>query len=454
MTQTPLASPELQKQIDACAAQGGGRVTLSPGIHVCGTLELRSNIELHLEAGAVLQGSHDIKDYPQQEGASAAKDDHKRHLILAHNCDNVAITGRGVIDGQGPAFWQEQKHDRGWIYAKEQRVSPMVEITECRDVVIDGVTLRESPGWTLHLESCERVRLNGIRVDNHRFGPNNDGFDVNGCRDVMISQCHIDTCDDAIVLKTSANTQSCERITISDCVLSCNCAAIKCGTESFHDFRQIVVNNCIVTRSTRAFALYTFDGATIEQVRVSNMVCDTDLAFIFNHPLHFDARKRNENSRLGLIRDVRVQNFSAKTDGRLLFTAADGTRIEDIDLDGIGLDYALFCDPAPVSEGYTGHQVSRHSPEARAAQAALVFENASRVRLRGLNIHWPTSTEAPGWGGGLPRMENGGDRVHGPSDQGDDVAFSVLWNKGCQDCDFDLEGLKASDDRAETLQSL
>jgi len=449
--ETTLASPALQQKINACAAQGGGRVTIPPGIHVCGTLELRSNIELYLEAGAVIQGSHDINDYPQQEGASAAKDDHKRHLILAHDCDNVAITGRGVIDGQGPAFWQERKHDRGWIYAKPQRVSPMVEITECRDVVIDGITLRESPGWTLHLESCDRVRLNGVRVDNHRFGPNNDGFDINGCRDVMISQCHIETCDDAIVLKTSENTRSCERVTISDCVLSCNCAAIKCGTESFHDYRQIVVNNCVVTRSTRAFALYTFDGATIEQIRVSNLVCDTDIPFIFNHPIHFDARKRHDESRQGIIRDVRIQNFSAKTDGRLLFTAADETRIEDIELEGIRLEYPLFCDPAPVSEGYTGQQVSRHSPEARAARAALVLENITRLNLRGFSIDWPSSTHAPGWGEGLPRMENGGDRVHGPSDQGDDVAFAVLWQTGCRDCDLDLGSLQASDSRAQTL---
>ena len=133
-------------------------------------------------------------------------------------------------------------------------------------------------------------------------------------------------------------------------MLSCNCAAIKCGTESFHDFRQIVASNCVVTRSTRAFACYAFDGGTVEQIRIANIVCDTDIAFIFNHPLHLDARKRNEDSKLSTIRDVRVQNFSALTDGRILMTAAEGTTIEDIDLDGIGLKYALFCDPSVMRQ--------------------------------------------------------------------------------------------------------
>ena len=154
----------------------------------------------------------------------AEKDKHRHHLLVARGLDDIAITGRGVIDGQGPAFWKPQAHDRAWIYAKEERVIPMVEIDDCRDVLIDGITLRESPGWTLHLQCCDRARLTGIRIDNHRQGPNNDGFDINGCRDVMISDCHIDTCDDAIVMKTTHNTRSCERITIQNCVLGCNCS--------------------------------------------------------------------------------------------------------------------------------------------------------------------------------------------------------------------------------------
>ena len=136
--------------------------------------------------------------------------------------------------------------------------------------------------------------------------------------------------------------------------------------KAYFDFRQIVVSNCVVTRSTRAFACYALDGGVIEQVRIANVVCDTDIAFIFNHPLHLDARQRKPESKLSTIRDIRVSNFTARTDGRILLTAADGTTIEDVEFDGIGLDYALFCDPAEFAPDSTGHQVSRHSPEAAA----------------------------------------------------------------------------------------
>lgn len=444
-----LDSPAINDAIQEAAACGGGQVVVPSGIYRCGTIFLASNIDLHLEPGAVIQGSHNIADYPAQDQEVDTKDANVHHLIIAHDCKNVSLTGRGVIDGQGFAFWEPQESPRAWIRHRMPRVSPCVEISDCEDVAIEDITLHESPGWTLHLRCCDRVRIRGVRIDNNRFGPNNDGFDINGCHDVMISDCHIDTCDDAIVMKTTRKARSCERITITNCVLSCNCAAVKCGTESFHDFRQIVVSNCVVTRSTRAFACYAFDGGTVEQIRVANIVCDTDIAFIFNHPLHLDARKRNDESKLSTIRDIRVSNFSARTDGRILLTAAEGTTIEDVDFDGIGLDYALFCDPARYAEGSTGHQVSRHSPEARAAQAAVVLENVKRFRLTGFTVKWPSSIDSPGWGESAPRIENGGTRILGPADKGDDVAFSALWASGCEDCEVDLSTVQASDDRAE-----
>lgn len=439
-----LDSPAIQRAIDAAATAGGGTVLIPAGTFRCGTICLASHIELHLEAGAVIQGSHDLADYPYQRVGAGGKESHRHHLIVARGLDDIAITGRGVIDGQGPAFWQPQANSRAWIYAKPERVIPMIEIDDCRDVLIDGITLRESPGWTLHLQCCDRVRLQGVRIDNHRQGPNNDGFDINGCRDVMIADCHIDTCDDAIVLKTTHNTRPCERITITSCILGCNCAAIKCGTESFHDFRQITVSGCIVTRSTRAFALYGFDGGTFEQISVSDVVCDTDVAFILNHPIHLDARKRTADSAPSTFRHIRIRGLSARTDGRILMTAADGCVIEDIVLDGVSMQYALFCDPYEVAVDARSAQSSRHSPEARRARAALVCDGIHNLRVRDLNIRWPAAVDHPGWGQGLTRIENGGDRQFGPADRGDAVVFQALWARQCAG-HIALDGMRSSD---------
>jgi hypothetical protein len=440
-----LDSPAIQSAIDAAAGRGGGCVHVPAGNYRCGTIVLRSYVRLLLDPGAVIRASHDLADYPREIRKLSGKDHHGRHLLVARDCEGIRIGGGGTIDGQGPAFWEPQPAPRAWIRPKPERVSPMLELDGCRDVVIEDLKLVESPGWTLHLRCCDRVRIAGLQIDNHRFGPNNDGIDLNGCRDVHISDTRIDTCDDAIVLKTTRDARSCERVTITGCILSSNCAAIKCGTESWHDFRQIAVSNCVATRSNRAFALYGFDGGTFEQISVQNIVCDTDLAFLFNHPVHLDARRRSPESRPSRMRDIAVRGLSARTDGRILMTAADGTEIEGITLDGVTMRYALFCDPAAVAEGTAGHQCSRHSPAARAARATVVAENITGLRVRGLRIVWPSGSSHPGWGGGLPRIENGGTRMLGKSDDGDDVPFAVLWARGCRGGSVELDGTTASD---------
>lgn len=107
------------------------------------------------------------------------------------------------------------------------------------------------------------------------WGPNTDGFDLNGVRDLILSDCIVSAGDDAIVLKTSRDARSCERVVITNCILRTYCAAVKLGTESWHDFRNIAVSNCVVHGSPRAFALYEFDGASMEDIVVSNVTCDT-----------------------------------------------------------------------------------------------------------------------------------------------------------------------------------
>jgi hypothetical protein len=441
-----VTTAAIQAAINAVKDAGGGTVVVPSGIWLTGMLVLCSRLELLLQPGAVLKGSGDLADYPPYGGDNDDGDRHPHHLLVADGVHDLTIRGGGMIDGSGPAFWQEDRGNRHWIYAKEPRVSPMVEIHGCQDVRLENITLKESPGWTLHLALCDRVWLRGVRVDNHPFGPNNDGFDINGCRDVFVSDCHIDTCDDAIVLKTTHDSRSCERITVTNCVLRTNCAALKCGTESHFDYRHITFSNCVVYGSTRAFACYAFDGATIEQVTVSNITCDTDSGFIMNHPIHLDTRKRKDDSKLSTIRDIVVSGFSAKTDGRLLLTAADGCTIDGIQLRGVQLSYPLFCDPAPLAPGIGSAQCSKHSPEARGAQAAVVCDGVTDLLLDGLQIRWPTSKDCPGWGGGQVRIENGGERRFGPADIGDDCSFEVLWARKTSGR-FDARQVRGSDGR-------
>jgi hypothetical protein len=455
-----LDSPAIQRAIDAAADAGGGTVTVPPGRYRCGTLHLRSGVHLHLHPGATLVASHDLADFPKRRvrscGHDRRGDRHNRHLLVIDHCRAVTISGGGTIDGQGPAFWRPQADPRAWIEPRDERISPLVEIVDSEEIRIHDVTLRESPGWTLHALRASRLWLRGVTVRNHPFGPNNDGFDINGCRDVFISDCDIDTCDDAIVLKTTRDARACERVVIQNCILRTNCAAVKCGTESWHDFRHITVTGCVVHGATRAIACYAFDGGTIENLVVSGLSCDTNVAFILNHPIHLEARQRTPDSRRATIRQVRIQNVAAVTDGRVLLTASDGCTIEQVALDGLSIRYPLFCDPAPVAPGAASGQASQHAPEARAARAAIVADGVRDLLVRGLQIAWPTATDAPGWGGGLDRIENGGPRGgggrrFGPADQGDDVDFSVVWGRRLTGAHLDLGPVQASGPRAPRL---
>ena len=144
MAKTSNDSNAINEAIQHAVANGGGTVLVPAGIYRSGSIILASNINLHLEAGAIIRGSHDINDYPAQDKMVDTKDANVHHLIIADKCQNVALTGRGMIDGQGFAFWKPQESPRAWIRHNNPRVSPCVEITDCQDVAIEDVTIHES----------------------------------------------------------------------------------------------------------------------------------------------------------------------------------------------------------------------------------------------------------------------------------------------------------------------
>ena len=196
-------SPSVQRAIDACTAAGGGIVYLGPGTYLCGTVVLKSNVTLYLEAGAVLLGSGDINDYQPS------------HLIYASGAENVGLAGPGKIDGQGSAFWVHVDRppvpeSQTWSdaihldWTRREDPSPMVEFESCTDVRITDVFLCNSPGWTLRPFNCDRVQIRGIVIKNPVYSPNSDGIDPTGCQDLVISDCIIDTGDDAICLKSES----------------------------------------------------------------------------------------------------------------------------------------------------------------------------------------------------------------------------------------------------------
>lgn len=416
-----LNTTAIQSALDAVKDAGGGRVVVPPGVFVTGSLVVYSHTEIVLMAGSVLQGSKDLSDYLLNNPIPQTRRDpfdnpamQDRHLLLLYRAHGVTIRGPGVIDGQGEAFWNPPVNPaerKWWTHQNWQRPCPMVDIIECEDLLLEGFTLRNSPGWTVELQNCDRVVVHGVKVQNNFWGPNTDAFDICGCRDVMISDCHIVCGDDAFCIKTMPHTRSSERITITNCTMRTNCVGLKLGCfESHQDMRQITFTNNVVFNSSRGVGIYNFKGSVFEDIIISNLIYDDDNELPLNRPIHIDLRHEVErgwggespSGKAGIIRRVVISNVIAKTRGRILLTNADGGKLQDIVLRDICLHYPALEDPVEWADVSTSAQFSSHSPEAQKARAALVAEGVEGLQVHNLMLRWPESDTpsqdfAAGW---------------------------------------------------------
>ena len=296
----------IQSAIDAAHAAGGGIVLVPGGTYLCGTIQLRNNVSLYLAEGATILGSKALEDYLNQStGGSQAR----LALVLAQNARNIAVTGRGTINGQGASFPQRD-NGPGRPFA--------VKFVECQDVLIADVRVEDSAAWVIHLLACERAVVRGVRVRSHA-NYNNDGLDIDACSDVMVSQCHFDCQDDAICLKSTPD-RICENIVVSDCVASSHCNFIKMGTASVGGFRNVTITNCslIAPRYSRKINgadrgiggvnLELVDGGIMERITITNITMDGITLPLF---IRLGSRKRKPDQPPSILRNVIISNIVA-----------------------------------------------------------------------------------------------------------------------------------------------
>lgn len=243
----------VQEAIDAAAAAGGGRVVLESGVYPCGTLYLKSHVELYLEPGAKLQGSSHSEDYDDVYDSSfdsVAPENSRKVLLAAVGCRDIAITGFGEINGAGPEFY-DRNVPEGSFFSKPQHPRPrMVQFSGCRNIRIEGVSFVDSPGWTFWLLGCEDVRISGIRVEGCQQMINNDGIDIDDCRRVTVSDSFFRTGDDCLVLrairKTPEHHAICSEVVVTNCVLDSRCQAIRIGCPSDDTICDCTFSNLVV----------------------------------------------------------------------------------------------------------------------------------------------------------------------------------------------------------------
>ncbi|MBE6389585.1 MAG: hypothetical protein E7043_05370 [Lentisphaerae bacterium] len=255
---------DIQKEIDLCAASGGGEVVLPPGNYLTGTIFLRSNIHLVIPEGSIITGSADLADYPAaaDKFSDGIAQERGRALIMADHIENASVTGGGEINGQGGKFPLE---------GPEFPLRPMLmRFVNCRNITLKDIKLRAPAAWTCHLRSCENVIIDHLDIFSHA-NSNNDGIDIDSCKKVEVRDCQIDSGDDAVCLKSTA-AGACENISISGCELRSMAAAFKVGTETYGDIRQVKFCNCRIMRGNMgAIKLFSADGARLEDITISDV---------------------------------------------------------------------------------------------------------------------------------------------------------------------------------------
>jgi len=415
-----LDTKALNAAIEKVHLNGGGTVYLSPGAYLCGTVILRSKVSLFLEAGAVLLGSTNIADYTPQPGPGLEDDAGQRHLLFARDAEDITISGPGLINGQGPSFWepthrgpvpeQDQWKDVATFdYKPKQRVSPMLEFVHCTRVRVEQVHIENSAGWTMRLINCDSAVIEGINIKNPIIGPNVDGIDVSNSSNIRIANCMIDTADDAICLKSevrnpySPDNIVTRNITVTNCILSSCCNGFKFGTAGHGGFENIVFSNSVIfndevnypERVISGIAIEVVDGGWAEGVVITGVRMQRTRTPIF---IRLGNRTPGTDGKPGRIRGLMLSDIHAeKAILTSSITGIPGFPVEEVTLSNIRIQ----TDEAGKAE-WSERSIPEESaayPEARMfgrlPAYGLYVRHAKAIRLRNLSLGGSTKEERP-----------------------------------------------------------
>jgi hypothetical protein len=397
------ARPAIQKAIDACGTAGGGIVYVPPGEYTSGTLYLRSHVRLHLEAGATLYASQDPKDFNADPIASKAA------LIFGEGLEDITIEGRGTVNGQAEYDWrpddiQDVFLHRAKSYMQahgksiqrpfpkgypERTVFPhLVWLGKSTNIRITGLSFIYSPSWTMTLYACERLNVDGVFIHT-KVGEAvwADGIDMDGCKDVSISNSTIRTGDDCIIFISTENwgpALPCEDITVTNCRLSSSANAIKFSEGNIKGVHRVTIDNCVITDDSSGFAFLSADGGDVSDVIISNLTLNLRrFGWFFGQgsPMGFVLKRRSEwagkpvqkggGPSPGSIRNVVIRNLIVHAVGSMHVSGHPDSWLENVTLENIQI-FLRTVPSAPFDW----------------AVHAVTFRWAKDLKLKNIEIQW------------------------------------------------------------------
>ncbi len=355
-----LCTTAIQAAIDKAHQAGGGTIYFPAGDYLTGALRLKSNITLHIEAGALLKFSENFDHYLpfvelRWEGTVMKS---FSPLLYAKDAENITITGRGTIDGQGYAWWKEiwriesakekleltkyqkmtQKanaHIETALYYKRTRSylfhrPPLFQAYKCKNIKIEGVTVQNSPFWTINPAFCDNVTIDGVTIFNPH-SPNTDGINPTSCKNVHISNCHISVGDDCITIKSGRDKDGrkwatpTENVTITNCTMLNGHGGVVIGSEMSGGIKKITISNCVFDGTDRGIRIKAARGrgGVVEDIRVSNIVMNNIKKEAFMLNLFYDKNTKEEpvTERTPIFRNIHISNVTGtkvNTAGRVI----------------------------------------------------------------------------------------------------------------------------------------
>ena len=331
--------------ISTCSESGGGHVMIPKGEWLSGAIHLKDNVDLHFEEGSILHFSEDFNDYlPTVYGILGGNRCYSpSHFLYAFRCKNIAVTGKGTLDGHGHVWWPMKNYNIGMqdlmkkgkmlvpveerVYDRpEQGVRPrMLQFVECENVLIEEVTLTNSPSWTVHPAWCKNITVRNISVKNPLDSPNTDGVNLESCKRGLVEGVQVETGDDAFCLKAGRDEDAwdagipCEDIVIRNCSSSGGHGGFTVGSETSACIRNAYVHDCHFEGdlySAVRFKTMKGRGGVVENIDCENITATNATKSALIITMRYTGERLDDQTKpienMPVLRNISVTNLSCK----------------------------------------------------------------------------------------------------------------------------------------------
>ena len=364
-----LSTTAIAAAINAATKKGGGTVYFPAGKYLTGPIHLKSNITIYIDAGAELHFSDNFDHYlPFVESRFEGVDVKSfSPLFYAYKAENISIMGRGLINGHGKKWWdvaegyKEGQPKTKWQQAFEAANKDMIKPDDlgqikkgflrppfiqpmfCKNVLVQGITIVNSPFWTVNPEFCENVTVEGVTINNPH-SPNTDGINPESCKYVHIANCHISVGDDCITIKSGKDLPGrtkaapAENYTITNCTMLSGHGGVVIGSEMSGDVKKITISNCVFDGTDRGIRIKTARGrgGVVEEIRVSNIVMKNirQQAIVLDMQ-YAKTAPEPVSERTPRFRNIHLSGITAKTAQAIYINGLAEMPVEDISFSDI-----------------------------------------------------------------------------------------------------------------------